>query len=131
MNRIISATVAVALLAGAAPVAASATEFVRKTEQTKTVKELCEWKVDGKGAQVFDEDGNPIPITNDKGEQICVTETVSQPGSSDKLKWADESNRSLIIGTVLGVVGAIIAGVIGMSLLFIESIDIQLLPGLR
>lgn len=131
MNRIISATVSAALLAGVAPAAASATEFVRRTEETKTVKELCEWKVDGEGARVLGEDGNPIPITNDKGEQICVTETVSQPGSSDKLKWADESNRSLIIGTVLGVVGAIIAGVIGMSLLFIESIDIQLLPGLR
>ena len=124
MNRIISATVAAALLAGATPAVASAAEFVRKTEETKTVKETCQWKVDEEG-------GNPVPVTNSKGEQICVTETVSQPGSSNKAKWADESNRPVIIGTVLGILGALVAGVIGMSLLFIESINIQPLPGLR
>ena len=42
-----------------------------------------------------------------------------------------DAQQGIILNIVVGIVGALVAGVIGMSLLFIESVDIHFLPAGR
>lgn len=124
MQRTISTSVAAALLLAAAPASASADVLVRDTEETKRVKETCTWLVDEQGNRILDSNGEPV-------KQQCVEEEVGTPGSSGKAKWVDDESGDLALGAILGIVGALAAGVIGMSLLFIESVDIHFLPARR
>ena len=121
MQRTIFTSVAAALLLAAAPASASADVLVRDTEETKRVKETCTWLVDEQGNRILDSNGEPV-------KQKCVEEEVGTPGSSGKAKWVDDESGRLALGAILGIVGALVAGVIGMSLLFIESVDIHFLP---
>lgn len=120
MKRTISTSVAAALLLAAAPASASTDVLVRDTEETKRVKETCTWLVDEQGKRIIDRNGKPV-------KQQCVEEEIG----SGTAKWADDESDRLALGAILGIVGALVAGVIGMSLLFIESVDIHFLPAGR
>ena len=124
MKRSISTSVAAALLLAAAPASASADVLVRETEETKQVKQRCLVEVDEDGNKKLDEHGEPV-------KRQCVEEEIKQPGSSGTAKWADDESGRLALGAILGIVGALVAGVIGISLLFIESVDIHFLPAGR
>lgn len=124
MKRTISTSVAAALLLAAAPASASADVLVRETEETKQVKQRCLVEVDEDGNKKLDEHGEPV-------KRQCVEEEIEQPGSSGTAKWADDESGRLALGAILGIVGALVAGVIGISLLFIESVDIHFLPAGR
>ena len=95
-----------------------------------TVEKTCEWEVDAKGNPILDAKGNPIPVEVD-GKQVCKEREVAAGSSSSANKWADDTRDELSIGAVVGVVGALLALVLGAGLLFIESVDIRMLPPTR
>ena len=127
MTHLIRTTAAAACAVALAAVPAGAETITRDTTQRVTVEKTCEWEVDAKGNPIIDADGNPIPVTDKDGKQVCKERKVST-GSS---KWADDTTDELRIGAIVGVVGALLALVLGGGLLFIESVDITMLPPAR
>lgn len=133
MRRLRGAALAAAVALGAvcsAPAGAAET-MVRDTKRVVVVEENCTWKVDAEGNKLLDEASKPIPVTDKDGKPVCTTQEVKggANGSSGKERWADdESGKKTAVAAVLGVVGALVAGLIGMSLLFIESVDIHFVP---
>ena len=95
-----------------------------------TVEKTCEWEVDAKGNPILDAKGNPIPVKVD-GEQVCKEREVSSGSSSSASKWADDTTDELRTGAIVGVIGALLALVLGGGLLFIESVNITMLPPAR
>ena len=123
MRQLIRTTAAATACAVALSVAPAGAETItRDTTQRVTVEKTCEWEVDAKG--------NPIPVEVD-GKQVCKEREVAAGSSSSANKWADDTRDELGIGAVVGVVGALLALVLGAGLLFIESVDIRMLPPAR
>lgn len=131
MNQLIRTTAAATACAVALSVTPAGAETItRDTTQRVTVEKTCEWEVDAKGNPIIDADGNPIPVTDKDGKQVCQEKKVAG-GSSTSGKWADDTRDELRIGAIVGVVGALLALVLGGGLLFIESVDITMLPPAR
>lgn len=128
LTRTTAAATACAVALAAAP--AGAATITRDTTQRVTVEKTCEWEVDAKGNPILDADGNPIPVEVN-GKQVCKEREVSSGSSSSASKWADDTTDELRIGAVVGVIGALLALVLGAGLLFIESVDITMLPPAR
>ncbi|MDK8879981.1 hypothetical protein [Corynebacterium sp. MSK008] len=128
LTRTTAAAIACAVALAAAP--AGAETITRDTTQRVTVEKTCEWEVDAKGNPILDADGNPIPVEVN-GKQVCEEREVSSGSSSSASKWADDTTDELRIGAVVGVIGALLALVLGGGLLFIESVDITMLPPAR
>lgn len=128
LTRTTAAAIACAVALAAAP--AGAETITRDTTQRVTVEKTCEWEVDAKGNPILDADGNPIPVEVN-GKQVCKEREVSSGSSSSARKWADDTTDELRIGAVVGVIGALLALVLGGGLLFIESVDITMLPPAR
>lgn len=130
-RRIRSAAAATACAVALTAVPAGAETITRDTEERVTVEKTCKMKVDEKGNPIIDADGNPIPFTDKDGKQVCEEKKVAGGSSSSASKWADDTTDELRIGAIVGVVGALLALVLGGGLLFIESVDIQMLPSAR
>lgn len=131
MNQLIRTTAAATACAVALSVAPAGAETItRDTTQRVTVEKTCEWEVDAKGNPILDAKGNPIPVEVD-GKQVCKEREVAAGSSSSANEWADDTRDELSIGAVVGVVGALLALVLGAGLLFIESVDIRMLPPAR
>ena len=128
LTRTTAAATACAVALAAAP--AGAATITRDTTQRVTVEKTCEWEVDAKGNPILDADGNPIPVEVN-GKQVCKEREISSGSSSSASKWADDTTDELRIGAVVGVIGALLALVLGGGLLFIESVDITMLPPAR
>ena len=128
LTRTTAAAIACAVALAAAP--AGAETITRDTTQRVTVEKTCEWEVDAKGNPILDADGNPIPVEVN-GKQVCKEREISSGSSSSASKWADDTTDELRIGAVVGVIGALLALVLGGGLLFIESVDITMLPPAR
>ena len=129
-RRIRSAAAATACAVALTATPAGAETITRDTEERVTVEKTCKMKVDEKGNPIIDADGNPIPVTDKDGKQVCQEKKVAG-GSSNSGKWADDTRDELRIGAIVGVVGALLALVLGGGLLFIESVDITMLPPAR
>lgn len=132
--RTTAAATACAVALTAVP--AGAETITRDTKEHVVVERTCEWEVDGKGNPILDEQGQPIPVTRN-GKQICTEREVGAGSSGDTTssgitsKWADNTRSELGIGAIVGVVGALVALVLGAGLLFIESVEIKPLPPRR
>ena len=132
MTHLIRTTAAATACAIALSVAPAGAETItRDTTQRVTVEKTCEWKVDDNGNPIIDADGNPIPVTDKDGEQVCQEREVASGSPSSASKWADDTTDELRIGAIVGVIGALLALVLGGGLLFIESVDITMLPPAR
>ena len=129
-RRIRSAAAATACAVALTATPAGAETITRDTQERVTVEKTCKMKVDEKGNPIIDADGNPIPVTDKDGKQVCQEKKVAG-GSSNSGKWADDTRDELRIGAIVGVVGALLALVLGGGLLFIESVDITMLPPAR
>ena len=129
-RRIRSAAAATACAVALTATPAGAETITRDTQERVTVEKTCKMKVDEKGNPIIDADGNPIPVTDKDGKQVCQEKKVAG-GSSNSGKWADDTRDDLRIGAIVGVVGALLALVLGGGLLFIESVDITMLPPAR
>lgn len=129
-RRIRSVAAATACAVALTAVPAGAETITRDTKERVVVEKTCKVKVDEKGTPIIDADGNPIPVTDKDGKQVCEEKKVAG-GSSSTGKWADDTRDELRIGAIVGVVGALLALVLGGGLLFIESVDIQMLPPAR
>lgn len=131
MTHLIRTTAAATACAVALSVTPAGAETItRDTTQRVTVEKTCEWEVDAKGNPILDADGNPIPVEVN-GKQVCKEREVASGSSSSASKWADDTTDELRIGAIVGVIGALLALVLGGGLLFIESVDIQMLPPAR
>ena len=131
MRQLIRTTAAATACAVALSVAPAGAETItRDTTQRVTVEKTCEWEVDAKGNPILDAKGNPIPVKVD-GEQVCKEREVSSGSSSSASKWADDTTDELRTGAIVGVIGALLALVLGGGLLFIESVNITMLPPAR
>lgn len=135
MKHLIRTTAAATACAVAlCAVPAGAETITRDSTERVVVEKTCEWEVDENGKPIYGADGKPLPVMKN-GKQVCKEEQVSQSSSvgSDGLpkKWADDTRGELSIGAVVGVIGALLALVLGASLLFIESVDIIPLPQMR
>ncbi|OFT58627.1 hypothetical protein HMPREF3151_03890 [Corynebacterium sp. HMSC05H05] len=126
--RTAAAATACAVALSAAPAGAEAIK--RDSKERVVVEKICEWEVDANGKPILDAGGNPIPVKVD-GKQVCKEKKVSSGSSSSASKWADDTTDELRIGAVVGVIGALLALVLGGGLLFIESVDITMLPPAR
>lgn len=133
----------VAVAAPAAPQSAPpAAQYVR--ESARLLTEKCEWMVDETGAPIRDQDGKLTPKL-ENGKQVCTVEVAqgeeirqtaaksnksSRSGKSgDDPAWADEKASSeLGVGAVIGIIGAVIAAIVGVFFLFVEDINIRLVP---
>ena len=127
--RSVAAATACAVALTATP--AGAETITRDTKERVGVEKTCKVEVDEKGNPIIDADGNPIPVTDKDGKQVCEEKKVAGGSSSSTGKWADDTRDELRIGAIVGVVGALLALVLGGGLLFIESVDIQMLPPAR
>ena len=131
MKHLIRTTAAATACAVALSVAPAGAETIKRDSTKRvTVEKTCEWEVDAKGNPILDAKGNPIPVEVD-GKQVCKEREVAAGSSSSANKWADDTRDELGIGAVVGVVGALVALVLGAGLLFIESVDIRMLPPTR
>ena len=132
MKQLIRTTAAATACAVALSVTPAGAETItRDTTQRVTVEKTCEWEVDAKGNPIIDADGNPIPVTDKDGKQVCEEKKVAGGSSSSASKWADDTTDELRTGAIVGVIGALLALVLGGGLLFIESVDITMLPPAR
>lgn len=130
-RRIRSAAVATACAVALSVAPAGAETITRDTTQRVTVEKTCKVEVDGNGNPILDADGNPIPVAGEDGKQMCKEREVASGSSSSASKWADDTTDELRIGAIVGVIGALLALVLGGGLLFIESVDITMLPPAR
>ena len=135
-RRIRSVAAASACAVALTAVPAGAETITRDTKERVVVEKTCEWEVDGKGNPILDEQGNPIPAKRN-GKDNCTEREVGAGSSGDTTssnitsKWADDTTDELRIGAIVGVIGALLALVLGGGLLFIESVDITMLPPAR
>lgn len=131
MKHLIRTTAAATACAVALSVAPAGAETIKRDSTKRvTVEKTCEWEVDAKGNPILDAEGNPIPVKVD-GEQVCKEREVSSGSSSSASKWADDTTDELRTGAIVGVIGALLALVLGGGLLFIESVNITMLPPAR
>ena len=131
MKHLIRTTAAATTCAVALSVAPAGAETIKRDSTKRvTVEKTCEWEVDAKGNPILDAKGNPIPVKVD-GEQVCKEREVSSGSSSSASKWADDTTDELRTGAIVGVIGALLALVLGGGLLFIESVNITMLPPAR
>lgn len=131
MKHLIRTTAAATACAVALSVAPAGAETIKRDSTKRvTVEKTCEWEVDAKGNPILDAKGNPIPVKVG-GEQVCKEREVSSGSSSSASKWADDTTDELRTGAIVGVIGALLALVLGGGLLFIESVNITMLPPAR
>ena len=134
MNRVTrnaAAAVCVAALVAAPLDPAGAATFTRDTKRTIVVEENCKWEVDEKGTPIIDGKGDKIPLTDRNGNQICTEREVSRSSASSSGSsetWADDTTAELSVGAIVGIVGAMLAALVGLGMVFIESVDISPLP---
>lgn len=141
-TRTAAALTACALASGLTPAAQAQpnAQYVRESQQLLT--QTCEWVVDESGAPIRDKDGKLTPKV-ENGKQVCTVEVakgaeireiaakqnMKQNAEGDEPVWADEKASSeLGVGAIIGIVGAVIAAIVGVFFLFIEDIDIRLVP---
>lgn len=131
MKHLIRTTAAATACAVALSVAPAGAETIKRDSTKRvTVEKTCEWEVDAKGNPILDAKGNPIPVKVG-GEQVCKEREVSSGSSSSASRWADDTTDELRTGAIVGVIGALLALVLGGGLLFIESVNITMLPPAR
>lgn len=86
-------------------VPAQAQTIERDSAERVVAEKACEWEVDEDDKPIYGADGKPK-------------------------KWADDTRDELGIG-VVGVVGALLALILGAGMLFIENVNIIPLPQVR
>lgn len=141
----LAATTVVACASGSIPAA----HAVAVREAETFWKQTCSWLVDENGDVLRDNQGNWVPALGPDGKQRCTTDPVPanavKPGSSQPMpdttsssaaqageqpNWVDKdtSSSELGIGAVVGIVGAIIAALVGLGWLFVDALNVRVVP---
>lgn len=116
-------------------------------DSERYLREECKWLVDETtGNALRKANGDPIPVLDASGKQVCTVEEVTpavamqgaRKASSTTKKaegeptWTDEpASSELGVGAIVGIVGAVIAAVVGLTWLFIEDFNVRLVPATR
>lgn len=135
---------------GGTVVAADADVAVR--EAHTYWKQTCAWLVDENGDVLLDSEGKWMPSLGPDGKQRCRVEAVPQGAvkerrSSDSAEaqgssaqdgpgqpnWSDAGDGSfeLGVGAVVGIVGAVVAAIVGIGWLFVDALNVRVLPPRR
>lgn len=144
----VAAVTALSVLAGSV---SAADAQVLERDSVQYWKQTCAWQVDEKGKELRDEAGKMIPVLGPDGRQKCSTvpiepaelpqssgkpaTTSSAPGRAEENNpnWddAERSSSELSVGAVLGIVGAVIALIVGIGWVFVDDLNVRLVPAQR